>query len=192
MKQILDFDKFNLYDYLFYEKVENGDLNWIIPGKLIAFCDPQTYSESSQNYIKLYINYFRKNNVTTIIRLNKSRYDATLFTSKSFVHHDLIFLDGSAPTDWIMKEFLRICESSPGAVAVHCKGLFRDLRVKCNIANNCADLRNSWIRSHRYTDCLLPDEALSFHRSRGHCLGSHLSPWFGSWLSTKVAAKVYV
>ena len=51
-------DRFNLNEYLFYEKVENGDLNWIVPGKFLAFCDPQTYSDHTTNhYIKLYSTY---------------------------------------------------------------------------------------------------------------------------------------
>ena len=118
-------EKFNLNEYLFYEKVENGDLNWIVPGKFIAFCDPQTYSDHSTNhYVKLYINFFRKNNITTIIRLNKSRYDPKVFTDKGFQHYNLIFIDGGVPGDHIVDEFLCIAETNPGAMAVHCKGLF--------------------------------------------------------------------
>lgn len=35
-----DFKKFNLNEYEHYEKVENGDLNWIIPNKFVAFSSP--------------------------------------------------------------------------------------------------------------------------------------------------------
>jgi len=31
---------FDLYSYDFYERVENGDMNWIIPGKFLAFSGP--------------------------------------------------------------------------------------------------------------------------------------------------------
>ena len=31
---------FNVKEYEFYEDVENGDLNWILPGKFVAFCTP--------------------------------------------------------------------------------------------------------------------------------------------------------
>ncbi|OTF73951.1 dual specificity protein phosphatase CDC14A-like protein [Euroglyphus maynei] len=102
--------------------VENGDLNWIVPGKFIAFCDPQTYSDHSTNhYVKLYINFFRKNNITTIIRLNKSRYDSKMFTDKGFQHYNLIFMDGGVPDDHLVDEFLQIAETNSGAMAVHCK-----------------------------------------------------------------------
>lgn len=35
-----DYDKFDVREYEHYEKVENGDLNWIVPGKFIAFMGP--------------------------------------------------------------------------------------------------------------------------------------------------------
>lgn len=33
-------DKFNPEKYAFYDKIEHGDLNWIIPGKFVAFSGP--------------------------------------------------------------------------------------------------------------------------------------------------------
>ena len=35
-----DVKNFNLRDYEFYERVENGDLNWTVPGKFISFSGP--------------------------------------------------------------------------------------------------------------------------------------------------------
>lgn len=35
---------FNSKDYDFYKKIENGDLNWIIPNKIIAFSSPYSTS----------------------------------------------------------------------------------------------------------------------------------------------------
>lgn len=119
--KFLDFQTFNVQDYHHYEKIENGDLNWIIPGKIIAFCDPQTYLNDSESFQK-YIVYFKENNVTNVIRLNRSAYDSRQFTSNGIMHNNLIFLDGSNPTDQIMRDFLNICENARGAVAVHCKG----------------------------------------------------------------------
>lgn len=69
-----------------------------------------------------YIPYFRKHNITTVIRLNKKMYDAKRFTETGFEHHDLFFVDGSTPNDSIVRKFLNICENAEGAVAVHCKG----------------------------------------------------------------------
>ena len=50
-----------------------------------------------------YFNYFRKNNVTTIVRLNKRIYDAKRFTDAGFDHKDLFFVDGSVPSDNIVQ-----------------------------------------------------------------------------------------
>ena len=43
-----DVKTFNLREYEFYEKVENGDLNWIIPGKFIAFSGPANSQRDGQ------------------------------------------------------------------------------------------------------------------------------------------------
>jgi hypothetical protein len=32
--------KFNISEYEHFERVENGDLNWIIPNKFVAFSSP--------------------------------------------------------------------------------------------------------------------------------------------------------
>ena len=59
----------------------------------------------------------------TIVRLNKKIYDAARFKNAGFEHYDMYFIDGSCPSDDIMREFLRVCENTEGAIAVHCKGM---------------------------------------------------------------------
>ncbi|XP_072243811.1 dual specificity protein phosphatase CDC14B isoform X5 [Leuresthes tenuis] len=121
----LDFSKFDVEEYEHYERAENGDFNWIIPGKFLAFSGPHPKSKIENGYPlhapEAYIPYFRKHNITTIIRLNKKMYDARRFTDSGFEHHDLFFVDGSTPNDSIVRKFLNICENSEGAIAVHCK-----------------------------------------------------------------------
>uniref|UniRef100_A0A2K5YTV0 Cell division cycle 14C n=1 Tax=Mandrillus leucophaeus TaxID=9568 RepID=A0A2K5YTV0_MANLE len=121
----LNFNSFNLDEYEHYEKAENGDLNWIIPDRFIAFCGPHSRTRLESGYPQhspeTYIQYFKNHNVTTIIRLNKRMYDAKRFMDAGFDHHDLFFADGSTPTDAIVKKFLDICENAEGAIAVHCK-----------------------------------------------------------------------
>ncbi|XP_078048472.1 cell division cycle protein 14 isoform X3 [Augochlora pura] len=120
-----DFENFRVKEYEHFERVENGDLNWIVPGKFIAFCGPYAKSKIENGYPlhapESYFTYFRRNNVSTIIRLNKKIYDASSFTDAGFEHKDLFFVDGSTPTDSIMRQFLKIAENASGAVAVHCK-----------------------------------------------------------------------
>lgn len=69
-----------------------------------------------------YFSYFRLNNVSTVVRLNKKIYEASRFQNAGFDHHDLFFIDGSTPSDYILKQFLSISENASGAIAVHCKG----------------------------------------------------------------------
>lgn len=120
------FDDFDAHQYEYYERVENGDFNWIVPDKFMAFCGPHSKSRLDNGYPihapETYFDYFRKYNVTTIIRLNVKIYDAARFTTAGFTHHDLFFVDGSTPNDAILKKFLTICEQTEGAIAVHCKG----------------------------------------------------------------------
>ncbi|XP_020945799.1 dual specificity protein phosphatase CDC14A isoform X11 [Sus scrofa] len=68
-----------------------------------------------------YFPYFKKHNVTAVVRLNKKIYEAKRFTDAGFEHYDLFFIDGSTPSDNIVRRFLNICENTEGAIAVHCK-----------------------------------------------------------------------
>ncbi|NXG01885.1 CC14A phosphatase, partial [Sakesphorus luctuosus] len=120
-----DFKTFDVDEYEHYERVENGDFNWIIPGKLLAFSGPHPKSKLENGYPlhapEAYFPYFKKHNVTSVIRLNKKIYEAKRFIDAGFEHYDLFFIDGSTPSDSIVQRFLNICENSDGAIAVHCK-----------------------------------------------------------------------
>ena len=124
--RFFDFDKFNIEEYEYFEQVENGDLNWCLDDKFIAFAGPHATKEVHPGgYHTLcpddYVQYFKKKNVQLVIRLNKKYYDAKRFTNHGINHMELYFLDGSNPPDNILVAFLRACELCPGAVAVHCK-----------------------------------------------------------------------
>ncbi|NXG15426.1 CC14A phosphatase, partial [Grallaria varia] len=120
-----DFKTFDVDEYEHYERVENGDFNWIIPGKFLAFSGPHPKSKLENGYPlhapEAYFPYFKKHNITSIIRLNKKIYEAKRFIDAGFEHYDLFFIDGSTPSDSIVQRFLNICENADGAIAVHCK-----------------------------------------------------------------------
>ncbi|XP_037644696.1 dual specificity protein phosphatase CDC14AB-like [Sebastes umbrosus] len=120
-----DFESFDVEEYEHYERVENGDINWIIPGKILAFSSPHPHSKIENGYPlhapEAYFAYFRQNDVTAVVRLNRKLYDSRRFEDAGFEHHDLFFLDGTTPSDLIIRRFLHVCESTEGAVAVHCK-----------------------------------------------------------------------
>eukprot|EP00002_Diphylleia_rotans_P019911 TRINITY_DN3850_c0_g1_i3.p1 TRINITY_DN3850_c0_g1~~TRINITY_DN3850_c0_g1_i3.p1 ORF type:complete len:477 (-),score=53.02 TRINITY_DN3850_c0_g1_i3:601-2031(-) len=120
-----DFSQFNISEYEYYERVENGDMNWIIPGKFLAFSGPHATSIIDNGIRTLtpdyYVPHFRRMGIAAVIRLNKKIYDRRKFTDAGIKHHELYFTDGSSPSELILKKFLEIVESEPGAIAVHCK-----------------------------------------------------------------------
>ncbi|MBZ3887081.1 Dual specificity protein phosphatase CDC14A [Sciurus carolinensis] len=120
-----DFETFDVEEYEHYERVENGDFNWIVPGKFLAFSGPHPKSKIENGYPlhapEAYFPYFKKHNVTAVVRLNKKIYEAKRFTDAGFEHYDLFFIDGSTPSENIVRRFLNICENTEGAIAVHCK-----------------------------------------------------------------------
>ncbi|GFH22288.1 uncharacterized protein HaLaN_19734 [Haematococcus lacustris] len=121
----VDSTTWNCEEYEHYEQVENGDLNWIVPGKLVAFSGPAARGNEIAGYRlhtpEDYWDYWRKKGVTAIVRLNKKVYDRKRFTDGGFRHYDLYFPDGSCPSEAILLKFLEIAESEPGALAIHCK-----------------------------------------------------------------------
>ena len=120
-----NFNSFDVKEYEFYEKVENGDLNWILPGKFVAFSGPSNTSHDKDGFPTFtpddYAPIFKKLGVTLVVRLNKPQYDKNRFLKRGIKHVDLIFTDGTPPPDEITQKFLDICEKEPGAVSVHCK-----------------------------------------------------------------------
>eukprot|EP00919_Chromeraceae_sp_WS-2016_P011814 GHVR01027592.1.p1 GENE.GHVR01027592.1~~GHVR01027592.1.p1 ORF type:complete len:109 (+),score=2.08 GHVR01027592.1:837-1163(+) len=101
-----NYKKFNFNEYEHYERVENGDLNWIIPNKFVAFSSP--YDKLADKYGNRlftpqdYIPIFKKLGVTLVIRLNNKTYESSGFTKEGIKHHDLFFTDGSAPNTAIV------------------------------------------------------------------------------------------
>ncbi|ESO06665.1 hypothetical protein HELRODRAFT_188439 [Helobdella robusta] len=125
---IFDFDSFDPDYYSHYEKVENGDMNWIVPGKMMAFCSPHLCSKIDRGVTlhgpELYIEHFKKANINVVVRLNNKTYESNSFKKAGLQHHDLYFPDGSTPSVCLVEKFLKICreaEAKGVAVAVHCK-----------------------------------------------------------------------
>ncbi|EFC48512.1 predicted protein, partial [Naegleria gruberi] len=123
----LGFFKYNSFDaeeYLRLEKVENGDINWVVPGKFLAFSSPSSRRISSDGYVHLtpedYISPFKQWRVSAIVRLNRALYDRKKFISNGINHFDLYFPDGSTPSEDHIRKFLQIAEEE-SIIAVHCK-----------------------------------------------------------------------
>ncbi|KAF4675586.1 Dual specificity protein phosphatase cdc14a [Perkinsus chesapeaki] len=123
--------RFNVEEYNYYDSLLNGDVNWIIPGKILAFSSPQNERIDIRGYPahvpEDYHVMFHSMKVKLIVRLNNKLYDRSRFTIAGFAHMDLYFPDGSCPPSSIIGHFTQAIESvldspiSPGTVAVHCK-----------------------------------------------------------------------
>lgn len=117
-------ETFNSSETIYYEQVENGDMNWLIPGKLLAFASPYATNKIQGGYTvstpKELIPIFRERGITRIVRLCQRFYDEKLFVNAGFKHTELYFLDGSVPPNDILNKFLDIIESHD-VIALHCK-----------------------------------------------------------------------
>ena len=75
-------------------------MNWIIPGKFIAFMGPiDNKAERRGNAPEDYLQVFKHFKVTHVIRLNEAKYDRQKFIKAGIKHTDLFFIDGSTPSD---------------------------------------------------------------------------------------------
>ena len=121
----MDWRNFNVMETERLQLVENGDLNWIIENKFIAFAGPSSDRIDEDGLDTLppshYVVLFKEMGVSDVFRLNVSNYESTEFTKHGIHHHDLFFEDGSCPPLEIVKEFLARVGRAKGAVAVHCK-----------------------------------------------------------------------
>jgi len=100
-------------------------MNWIIPGKFMAFPEPCSQHVDADGYPALtpedYSDLFVQAGISLVVRLNKKSYDEGRFINQGIKHVDLEFRDGSVPPQEIVSKFLYIAEKETGAMAVHCK-----------------------------------------------------------------------
>ncbi|OHT12049.1 hypothetical protein TRFO_18241 [Tritrichomonas foetus] len=119
-----DPEKFDSQKWQEIEALQNGDMNWLIPGKLMAFASPYSMpvlpSGDRVATPEVVIPTFKELGINHIVRLNKQYYDAEDFRKENFKHTELYFLDGSIPPTKILNQFLDIIESDD-VVALHCK-----------------------------------------------------------------------
>ena len=117
----------NTFDIAKYDKMnklDEGDLNWIIPGRVVATSSP-AINNSEGLPPRFYCPIFRENNITAVIRLNERLYNDVNFTNKGFRVYPMEFKDGSCPDDIHVIDFIKILENEvdlrKAAVAVHCR-----------------------------------------------------------------------
>lgn len=120
------YNNFNLATFKHINKLENGDLSWIVPRKFVAFSGPLANKrEISSGVFALspeeYVPILKSLGVTCIVRFNSKCYDRGIFIAAGIKHVDLYYEDGGNPSDSILNSFIQLCEGENGAIAVHCK-----------------------------------------------------------------------
>ena len=107
---------------------QNGDLNWLVKGRILAFAGP-----SFQRHVSLkgrrtlspadYTPYFKQQNVHLVVRLNEKNYHERDFEEAGIRHVEHFFVDGSCPSMKVLDAVLTDFEAVPEdrAFAVHCK-----------------------------------------------------------------------
>lgn len=118
-----DYDKFNYKEYEYFEKVEHGDMNWIVPGKFLAFSGPSEEERDDDGWRTFtpddYGPIFKKFGINMVVRLNKKSYEEQRFIDQGFTFQDLYFVDGTTPSKKIVKTFLKAAEAETEGIAIH-------------------------------------------------------------------------
>ena len=138
-------DNFDYKSYEYMSKVNHGDMNWIVPSKILAFSTPvepqKTRTEVIVNGkkgirhahpVSYYVSVFQKIGINAVIRTTIPEYEKQEFEQEDIHVYDLYFMDGGVPTNEILDSFFEIVDNTEGAVAVHCKaGLGRTGTLIC-------------------------------------------------------------
>jgi cell division cycle 14 len=139
---------FDLEEYERYERVDQGDFNWLTPD-FLAFASPQSEPASkisatsplfatlprtleavdahptlSQPF-KNILRHFSERNIGLVVRLNSELYSSSYFTALGIEHLDMIFDDGTCPTLANVRTFITLAHETTTVkkkgIAVHCK-----------------------------------------------------------------------
>lgn len=123
--KLFDWERFNVESYEFFEKVENGDMSWVLPGRMLAFAGPYPTNKDEQGYRTWtpedYVPLFLDAGIRLVVRLNRKMYERNRFIDHGIKHVDLYFPDGTCPSKEIIGKFLHIAENERGPIAIHCK-----------------------------------------------------------------------
>jgi len=103
---------------VFWEDPENGDMNWIVPGKILAFAGPDHGSLAG------FIAYAKEHGIKGVVRLNEHEYEAGELEAGGIQHLDLPMVDGSVPSLQQITHFHAFAHpilTSGAAIAIHCR-----------------------------------------------------------------------
>lgn len=140
--------QFDLEEYERYERVDQGDFNWLTP-HFLAFASPQhspvaPIAKSSPLFealpstlsavqahptlpqpFKNVLTHFSERNIGLVVRLNSELYSPSYFEALGIQHLDMIFDDGTCPTLATVRKFITLAHEiitvQNKGIAVHCK-----------------------------------------------------------------------
>jgi cell division cycle 14 len=117
-------DAFDADSWQQNELVANGDMNWIIPNKLLGLASPYDRKEVFDGWFVAtpaeIIPKFKQMGINHVIRVSKPFYDPAVFTEAGIRHTEMYFVDGSVPSPDLVKRFLDIM-ASDDVIALHCQ-----------------------------------------------------------------------
>lgn len=99
-----------------YNALSGGDMNWIIPNKVLALSSPDDRihgNNGTMPFSKL-INTFKKLGLKNVLRLNEDYYEKDEFERSGIRHFDMEYPDGSCPCREIVEEGIEIFKSISG------------------------------------------------------------------------------
>ena len=140
--------EFSLEEYERFERVDQGDFNWITPN-FLAFASPQSqpthvigpsdlmYSQLPRSMSALHrdktlsmpfknvLAHFAERGIGLVVRLNSELYSPSYFTALGIKHLDMIFDDGTCPPLNLVRKFVNLAHTMINekrkGIAVHCK-----------------------------------------------------------------------
>lgn len=129
----------NLYHEMM--KMENGDITWIIPEKLLIFPSPTDNEIAIGQHFQLapsqYADIFNELNANHVVRLSPLCYSPQPFTEKGITYTDL-YVNNEFMPDNLLNYFFGILRTSD-VVALHCKNGQEKSYIESKILNNFLD-----------------------------------------------------
>ena len=118
-------------EYLHYDNPANGDLQEVVPGKIVALRTPvdlgggeyRDRSDGVRDFSPAFhADILHGMGVCAVVRLGEPRYAGAAFESRGLAHHDVDYAGGACPPDAAVAAFFQIiAATSPRALAVVCE-----------------------------------------------------------------------
>ena len=171
------------------------DMNWIIPGEILAFKDPTINREKENRKVsKQIMRELKRCGIRVVVRLNSNDHNTNIeyygksynpndFIKEQFFHYEIPFKDVGVPSTAQANTFVALCERYGGKIAVHCHaGLGRTATmIGCYLIKHfCFDSRAAcgWLKLCRRGSIMGPQHffldkfAIDLQKSQSECLKS--------------------